>query len=289
MRTRGGRIPHGRVGPSTLRSASVLLKLLLFVAGSYAAIALAVWLVQDRLIFYPQAPGNRPSPPRDWRLEEVSFRTHDGTQLAGVLVLPPVERPPAVVYFGGNAEEVTTYAPLAAENYGRRAVLLVNYRGYGGSGGSPSEKALVADGIELVDWLRSRPDIDSQRMAIHGRSLGSGVAVQVAAARPPRCIVLTSPFASARDLAAEMYWWLPVAFLLRHPFDSVALAPKLSIPALVLIGGADTLIAPSHSKRLAQAWGTPAETVVLEGFGHNDIDMSPRYAESIRSFLDRRL
>jgi hypothetical protein len=168
-------------------------------------------------------------------------------------------------------------------------VLLVNYRGYGASAGDPSEKRLVADGIELFDWLRARPDVDRERIAIHGRSLGTGVSVQVAAARAPRCMVLTSPFTSARDIAKEMYPWLPVAFLLRHPFDSLAVAPRLATPVLILMGGADTLIAPRHSQALARAWGSAAQTVVLEGFGHNDVQLNPRYAASIRAFLDRCL
>jgi len=255
----------------------------------YAAVTALVWFAQERLIFYPQPPLGRASAPPGWRLEDVSFRTQDGTVLVGVLALPPASRPAAVIYFGGNAEEVTSYAPEVEQTYGQRAVLLVNYRGYGASGGTPSEKHLVSDGTELVDWLRARSGIDAERVAIHGRSLGTGVAVQVAAARSPRCVVLTSPFASARDVAREMYPWLPVAFLLRHPFDSLAVAPRLTVPVLILMGSADTLIAPRHSQALARAWGAPAESVMLEGFGHNDVQVNPRYAASIRAFLDRHL
>lgn len=287
MRARSRRIPHGQLGAASL--ASLALKIALSAAFIYAAVMAAVWLAQDRLIFYPQPPLGRASAPPGWRLEDVSFKTRDGTLLAGVFVLPPATRPPAVIYFGGNAEEVTAYASEAEHTYGARAVLLVNYRGYGASAGDPSEKRIVADGIELLDWLRARPDVDGDRIAIHGRSLGTGVAVQVAAARTPRCMVLTSPFGSARDVAKEMYPWLPVAMLLRHPFDSLELAPRLAVPVLILVGSADTLIAPHHSQALARAWGSPAQTVTLEGFGHNDLQLNPRYAESIRAFLDRCL
>ena len=263
--------------------------LLLAIAVGYAAVAALVWILQEKLIFYPREATPLPLAPSGWRLEEVVHVAADGTRLAGVLVLPPAERSPLVIYFGGNAEEATSYAPEAERTYGARAVLLMNYRGYGRSAGRPGEKALVSDGIELYDWAARRPDIDSQRIAVHGRSLGTGVAVHVAAARPARCVVLTSPYASLVDVAKEVYWWLPVALLMRHRFDSASLAPRLRIPALVLVGEADNLVPPHHSRNLAAAWGGPVERVSLEGFGHNDLDINPRYAAAIRAFLDRNL
>ena len=255
----------------------------------YVAIALVVYLLQDNLLFYPQPPLGKAVPPPRWQLQDVRVTARDGTPLEGVLVkpagLPPAA--PLVIYYGGNAEEVTAYAGLAGETYGERAVLFVNYRGYGRSGGKPGERALVSDALEVFDWAAKRPDIDPARIALHGRSLGSGVAVQVAAARPARCVVLTSPFDSARDIAKKIYPWLPVALLLRHPFDSAALAPKLRQPALILMGDADDLIPMTHSERLASLWGGAVERVVLPGFGHNDVSINPKYLEAIRAFLAR--
>jgi fermentation-respiration switch protein FrsA (DUF1100 family) len=222
-------------------------------------------------------------------MEKVSFAARDGTQLAGVLVLPPRGHPPLVIYFGGNAEEVTSFAPHLADIYGERSVLLVNYRGYGDSAGKPGEAALVSDGAEIFDWAARRGSIDSSRIAIHGRSLGTGVAVQVAAMRPAKCVILTSPFDSALDVARGVYPWLPVALLMRHPFDSMARAPGIHAPALILMGGADALIPARHSERLAAAWGGPVERVTFEGFGHDDLRVNPRYSATIRSFLDRNL
>jgi hypothetical protein len=100
-------------------------------------------------------------------------------------------------------------------------------------------------------------------------------------------VILTSPFASARAVASELYPWLPIALLMRHPFDSERRAPSIHAPALILIGSADNVIPPWQSQRLAAAWGGPHESVVLEGFGHNDLDVNPRYAMAIRAFLDR--
>jgi fermentation-respiration switch protein FrsA (DUF1100 family) len=257
------------------------------VVGYFIVVAL-VWALQEKLLFYPQAPHGKASPPAGWSLEEVNVTARDGTALAGVLVKPPVAKPALVVYFGGNAEEVTAYADDAARRYGNRAALFVNYRGYGASGGQPGERELVSDGIEIMDWAARRADLDG-RIAIHGTSLGTGVAVQVAVARPPQCVVLASPYDSLVAVGQRIYRWLPIALLSRHPFDSLARAPQLRMPALVLMGDGDTLIPMQHSQRLAAAWGGPVESTVLAGFGHNDLGVSPRYDEAIRAFLDRCL
>ena len=255
----------------------------------YLLVLVLVWLGQDRLLFYPRASHGSAAAPQGWQLEAVRIVAHDATPLVGVLVKPPRERAPLVIYFGGNAEEVTEYAADAQKSYGDRAALYVNYRGYGESGGKPSEKDLVADGAELFDWAARRSDVDATRIALHGRSLGSGVAVQVAALRPARCVILTSPFDSAREVARAIYPWLPVGMLMRHPFDSAALAPRIPAPARFHMGDADTLIPKSHSERLASLWAGPAERVSFEGFGHNDLGMSPRYDAAVQVFLDRHL
>jgi fermentation-respiration switch protein FrsA (DUF1100 family) len=256
----------------------------------YVAIAALVWFAQERLMFFPRAASARVEPPPGWQVEEVGIGTRDGTALKGVLVRPSsAARGPLVIYFGGNAEEVTESASSARDTYGDRAVLLVNYRGYGASGGSPGEKPLVADAAEIFDWAIARPDVDRERVALHGRSLGSGVAVQLAAARPARCVVLTSPFASALEVARGAYPWLPVALLMRHPFDSLAHAKRLAVPALVLFGTRDDIVAPEQSERLAAAWGGPVERVRLEGFGHNDLSLNPAYDAAIKAFLHRCL
>lgn len=267
----------------TLRDAAI------FLLVAYGAVLAVMWLAQERLQFYPRPVSARAVAPPGWSLEEVRFAARDGTALAGYLVRPPVARGPLVIYYGGNAEEVTASVPEVAAAYGERAALLVNYRGYGASAGRPGEEAMVADALELYDWAARRADVDPERIALHGRSLGSGVAVQVAAARPVRCVILTSPFASARAIAAEIYFWAPVGLLMRHPFDSLAHAPRLAMPALFIVGEADTLVPPAHSHRLAQAWAGPVERVSFPGFGHNDISLHPGYNAAIQAFLGRCL
>ena len=292
MRALGGCLPHGRLGPPTLkRLALAALKVLLLAAvAGYLGVVLLVWLSQDRMLFYPQPLAGAARAPAGWRLEQVAFDVRDGTRVAGVLALPPMEeKAPLVIYYGGNAEEVTAYAAGAALEYGERAMLLMNYRGYGASGGRPSEANMVSDAKEIFDWAAKHPAVDAGRIAIHGVSLGSGVAVQVAATRPVRCVVLTSPFASVREVARERFPWLPVSLILRHPFDSAVLAPSIKAPLLVLVGEADELIPPAHSARLASLWGGPVERIGFPGFGHNGLAIHPDYGAAIRKFLDRCL
>jgi fermentation-respiration switch protein FrsA (DUF1100 family) len=273
----------------------VLKTLAISLVLGYALLAGLVWWFQEQMLFFPQATFGEPVAPPGWKLEEVKIRARDGTSLAGVLMLPaPGEGAqaaaplPLVMFFGGNAEEATANVP-SARSYGERALLLVNYRGYGASAGKPGEAAMVSDAVELHDWAVTRPEIDRKRIAVHGRSLGSGVAVALAAARPVKCVVLTSPFDSVRSVAQAHYPWLPVSLLLRHPFDSAALAPGLKQPALVLVAREDRVIAPRFSERLAGLWGGPLQNVVLDGRGHNDFEMDPRYFPAIANFLDQHL
>ena len=288
MRARSRCVPDGKLRVASLRRAVAALKLLLLAAAiGYIAVAVLVWLRQDGVIFYPQPAPGIVKVASGWHVETVALAMRDGVRIAGILVSPGKSRAPLVIYFGGNAQEATSFAPVAPELYGERAVLLLNYRGYGASEGQPGETALVADAMEIFDWAARRADVDASRIALHGVSLGTGIAVQLAAARPARCVVLTSPYTSMLDLGRERFPWLPVAWLLRHPFDSLARAPKVTAPLLVLVGGADTLIEPRHSHRLAAAWGGPVQLATFEGFGHNDIDLNPGYARAIREFLDR--
>ena len=163
--------------------------------------------------------------------------------------------PDLVLYFGGNAEEVSWMLDAAGTEMPHVSWLLMNYRGYGRSGGSPSEKALVADALALYDHAVKLPGVDARRIYAFGRSLGSGPAVALAAERQLAGLILVTPFDSLAAVAKRYYWYLPVDWLLRHRFDSIALAPKLRQPLLCLIAERDEVIPPVHGERLYAAWG----------------------------------
>jgi hypothetical protein len=262
---------------------------LLAAVGIYLGVCALLWFAQERLIFLGAPPDTPPTAPPGWRMERFDLQAADGTTLEGYIAIPPVERPPVVLYFGGNAEEATHHLTEAARYYGPRAVVALNYRGFGRSQGKPGEAALVADALLAYDRVRARADLDTGRIAIHGRSLGSGVAIALAAARPVKALVLTTPFDSLAAVAQGLYPWAPVGLLLRHRFDSMALAPGLAMPALVVTASADTVIPPAHADRLAAAWGGPVQALRLERRDHNDLSLDPLYAPTLTAFLDRRL
>jgi dipeptidyl aminopeptidase/acylaminoacyl peptidase len=254
---------------------------------------LALYFAQDSLIFYrqPLEEARRAQIAQRFpAAEEFTLAAADGTRLHGWLVRPREPQPaPLVLYFGGNAEEVSWMLeavgnPARGETPGV-AWLLVNYRGYGASEGKPSERALVADALALHDRARQLPGIDAGRLFVFGRSLGSGVAVALAAQRAPHGVILVNPYDSLGAVAGHYYPYLPVNWMLKHRFDSIAHAPALRAPLLCLIAERDEVIPPVHGERLYEAWGGPKRKLLLAGAGHNDTDMAPGFWPEVRAFL----
>ena len=267
---------------------STILPLLYTGLAAYVGLCAVLYLLQEHLIFLRQ-----PLADVDWRAirelpdtTEIEVTASDGTRLHGWLRHRVEATSPhgLVIYFGGNAEEVSGHIH-DAEAFAPWSVAAFNYRGYGLSEGRPSETALVADALVIRDWLAQREDIDPRRIVVLGRSLGSGVAVQLAAIRPVRAVVLVSPYDSLRSLARKQYPFVPVSLLLRHPFDSLARAPGIETPLLVVAGERDRLVPPAFSRRLHDAWAGPKRWALIEDADHNDLHARPGYWPAIRDFL----
>jgi uncharacterized protein len=240
-----------------------------------------LYLMQEGMLFYPRPlhPDVRAAVRKALpQAEEVVLKTADGHQLQGWFV---PGGPTALIYFGGNAEEVSGFALDAAELPGV-SLALFNYRGYGGSTGKPGETALFADALTIYDYVLSR---GAKRIVAMGRSMGSGVATYLATQRPVSHVVLVTPYDSIAAVAQAAYPFVMVDLLLRHRFDSIARAPSIDAPALILAGAADTLIPPSHAAALAKAWRGPVTHLVLPRAGHDDISMHDGYWRAIRAFL----
>jgi hypothetical protein len=256
----------------------------LIAAGKIALIVvigfpLLMYLAQDSLIFHPQpiAESQRLAVSKKPFVESIFIDAADGTRLHAW----HIKGDPLVMYFGGNAEEVSWMLDEAARRTPGVGWLLVDYRGYGASGGSPSEAALVADALRWYDKMSDT----SKSIYVFGRSLGSGVAVQLAAARAVAGVVLVSPFDSLVEVGKHHYPFLPVSWMLRHRFDSLSAAPKITSPLLCIVAARDDIIPAEHSRRLYDAWGGPKRWLLLDEAGHNSIDGAAGHWPSITAFL----
>jgi hypothetical protein len=252
------------------------------VAGVALGVALLIWLLQERMIFFPRALEHRPAPRSN--VEEITIPVAGGIKLRGWLVKGRGAPAPLVIYFGGNAEEVSWLGEFAG-NLAGWSLLLVNYRGYGESEGKPGERELLADAIAIHDYARQRPDVDPGRIVAMGRSLGSGVAVHLAAEQPLRGVILVSPYDSLVAVAKHHYPFLPISLMLRHRFDSVTRAPQIDTPLLCLVASEDRVIPASHSRTLFEAWRGPKTWHEIPRADHDGIASEPGYWSAIADFL----
>jgi uncharacterized protein len=274
-----------RLSAKCYMESETLVTLLKVVATVVVGVPLLAFLLQERLIFYP-----RPLPDaarQDIRLrhpegQNVFATAPDGTRVHAWHV-PGPSGAPLIIYFGGNAEEVS-WMLGAAKVAPKVGWLLVDYRGYGASDGSPSEEALAADALLWYD--RFAPQ--ARKIFLFGRSLGSGVAVRLAAERRVDAMILVTPFDSMVSVGRRHYPFLPVDWLLRHRFDSLSRAPKITTPLLCIVATRDSIIPPEHAKLLFDAWAGPKKWAAMQGSDHNDIDGHPDYWPAIIAFLNER-
>ena len=189
----------------------------------------------------------------------------------------------AILYFGGNGENVVNTIPSLGSLFPDHTVYFVHYRGYGGSTGSPSEKGLFQDALNFYDHAQA----SHREISAIGRSLGSGVAIHLAAQRKLEKLVLVTPFDSIEVLAKESLRFFPISFLLKDKYRSIDLAPGIETPTLVLIAERDGVIPRASTDRLVAAFD-PARVVthVLERATHNTVGGDPEYLSRLQLFLD---
>lgn len=245
--------------PVMSRSARVLVLLL----SISVVLTMVLWGLQRRLLYYPGPP---PPPVQEVLpgAEEVGLETADGLEL-DAWWLPG--GPTAVVVLPGNAGNRAGRAPTARALGGLGlSVLLVDYRGYGGNPGSPTEEGLLADARAAVAWADARDGVGD--LVLFGESLGAGVAIGVAAERPPDALVLRSPFTSVGDMARVHFGPVP-AGLVRDRFPSVERVTGIDVPMLVLATETDEVVPFDQSRRVAAAAGDNAQLVRIRAAGHN--------------------
>lgn len=269
------------------------MRLLLLLALAAALFLLLLWFAQRRLIYFPSRDVPDPAALGFPQLEQAEFTASDGVALHGWFA--PAQGAPrelAVLVHHGNGGNVVDRLELLEQlPPAGLHVLVYDYRGYGRSGGSPSEDGLYRDGRAAQAWLLARTELGADRLVHYGESLGGAVALELAAGAtpPPRAVVLQAPFTSLADAAGVHYPWLPVRLLLRDRFDNAARVGRLAAPLLVLVGTADGIVPPEHGRELLRlaTSAQPARLVEVPRRGHNDLwaDAGAR-ARDVTAFLD---
>jgi uncharacterized protein len=246
-----------------------------------------LWAFQRYLVYLPGGP----VPPVADVLpgaEEVVFGTEDGLDLRAWFL--PVEAATAtVVVFPGNAGNRAGRAPLAialAEH--GLAVLLVDYRGYGGNPGRPDEVGLAADARAAIALLVARADVDANRVVYFGESLGSGVATGLALDVPPAALVLRSPFASLPAMAEATYRLPGIGRLVRDRYPTLQRIPTVGVPVLVVAGSADGVVPIDQSRSVYEAAAEPKRFLMVAGADHNDAELAwgPEVVAAVAAFIE---
>jgi hypothetical protein len=244
------------------------------VAG-IAAVLVLIWTMQRGMMYFPMADVPIAGTVGLSDVEAVTFETADGLTLHAWFVAASGPSPRAtVMVFNGNAGNRAYRAPLAAalQRHGFH-VLLVDYRGYGGNPGTPTQSGLAADSRAARAYLVSRADVDASRLVYFGESLGTAVAVDLAVDHPPAALVLRSPFTSMGDVGQHHYPFLPVRLLLRDRFAAIDQIQRIRVPLLVIAGGSDRIVPIEHSRRLYDAANEPKTLLVVPDADHNDYDL----------------
>jgi pimeloyl-ACP methyl ester carboxylesterase len=253
----------------------IALTLLISALAAYTAACLYLYVAQRSFIYFPT--------PETVSADAAALRMQTP---GAVLKIWHVARPgpDALIYFGGNAEGVAAHILPFSQAFPDRSLYFVNYRGYGGSTGQPTEAALLDDAIAVFDQVQK----NHSRIAIVGRSLGSGVAAHVAARRPVEKLILVTPYDSIERVAQGHYRWFPIFLLLKDRFDTLSRVAKIAAPTLALIAEKDEVIPRARSESLVAAFRPgQAQVKLLPGATHTLDDGTENYLEAMQAFLAR--
>lgn len=230
-----------------------------------------VWTQQRRLIYFPFGEVASPEALGLEGVSAVSFPTSDGLSLNGWFVSPAKAPEFTVIVFNGNAGNRSYRAPLAAA-FARAnfAVLLFDYRGFGGNPGFPTESGLSVDARAARGYVIAQPNVDRERLVYFGESLGSAVATELAVDHPPAALVLRSPFTSLSDIGRVHYPMLPVRWLLRDRYDTIGRISRVRAPVLIVGGDRDRIVPIAQTRQLYGAARDPKSLLNIDGADHND-------------------
>jgi pimeloyl-ACP methyl ester carboxylesterase len=236
----------------------------------YAALATVVYFAQRSLMYFPDRTHVTPAEAGLPEAKEVPLTAADGVQVVAWHV-PPQDNKPVIVYFHGNGGSlryrVDRFRKLIDAGIG---IVALEYRGYGGSAGSPSEQGFIADGTAAYRFAAAHYPV--QQLVLWGESLGSGVAVAIAAEQPVGRVILEAPFTSAAAVGAQHYWYLPVRLLMKDQFRSDSRIGKVTAPLMIMHGVQDRTVPYAMGERLFELANKPKHLVRFLDGGHDDLD-----------------
>jgi uncharacterized protein len=264
----------------------VVIKTILFTLGALYLIVLAgMYFGQRRLLYFPDPTRTAPQTIGLQGVTERIIDTQDGQKIIAWHG-PAKPGQPTLLYFHGNGGSLVGRSRLMAKYLARgRGILMMSYRGYSGSSGTPTEADNIAD-AKLAYEVLARDGVKPADIIFYGESLGTGVAVQVARDKPAAGIILDSPYTAVVDRAAELYPWIPVRLLAQDRYESRRHIPELQTPLLILHGEADQVIPVAMGRQLFALAREPKEIVTIPGAGHNNHDLFGSF-EAINSWIDR--
>jgi fermentation-respiration switch protein FrsA (DUF1100 family) len=257
---------------------------LTFALVFYGGLVTLLYVAQRAIQYFPESIRTAPAAVGLPEAEEIVLDTADGERVI-VWHVPPRAEMPVVLYFHGNGASLRwrseRFRALTADGTG---LVALSYRGYGGSSGSPTETGLMNDAAAAYAFAAAR--YPARRIALWGESLGSGVAVPLAAEKPVSHIILQSPFTSAADVGAGRYWFVPVRLLMKDQFRSDLHIGKVTAPVLVVHGDRDDIVPIALGERLYAMISAPKRFVRVPGGGHNDL--GARAVEAAKQFIGQQ-
>ena len=259
--------------------------ILLIILLCYLFLCLVIFIFQDKVIFIARKFNENSPSMSAHKHEEITIEVNK-IRLHGWLLNPGNDK--LIIYYGGSAEEVSgRIGELALiSNY---TSLVLNYRGYGISEGSPTEKGLLDDAVKVFDKVTAQLNIPPEKVILLGWSLGTSVAVHVACQRNVSKVILTTPFDNHINVIKKYLPIFPFKLLIRHPFDSVSIADKIKAPTMIFIAENDKVISLNSSMNLANHITAPLNIITIKDAGHNDIHSFERYVTEINDFINKDL
>jgi fermentation-respiration switch protein FrsA (DUF1100 family) len=258
----------------------------LAVVAYLAVILMLMWMETSLIYPAPKYPVGDWNAAKRQGWEDVYFQSADGTKLHGWYRESPTQAQAHLLYCHGNGENIANLGDYLAEMSDRHelTVFVFDYRGYGRSEGSPHEAGVLADGDAAQKWLAGRARIPANEIVLMGRSLGGGVAIDLAARNGARGLVVQSTFTSMPDAAARLYPWAPVRWLMRNRYNNLAKISAYKGPFLQSHGGSDSLVPLDLGKKLHAAAVGPKQLLIYPGLDHNDLE-PPEYDKELGAFL----